>query len=106
MSTIEVAQPTTAPAILDPRVERGAAMLDERLPGWEHEIDLDNFVLHSPCKCIFGQLGGGEYFDGAKRVGFPAGDAHGTFSATFSDYALMEQDWRLAILARRMEAKP
>jgi len=37
-------------------VERGAALLDERLPGWEDRIDLDKLDLSSTCNCVVGQL--------------------------------------------------
>jgi hypothetical protein len=41
------------------RVARGAAMLDERRPGWFHRIDPGVLDLQSGCACIIGQL-----FDG------------------------------------------
>src|SRR5690606_6748890 len=39
------------------RVQKGAAFLDEILPGWHQIIDLDTLNLASGCKCICGQLG-------------------------------------------------
>jgi hypothetical protein len=38
------------------RVERGAALLDERLPGWAKQIDLTILDLSSGCDCVLGQL--------------------------------------------------
>lgn len=38
------------------RVARGAAMLDEKRPGWAAEIDLSVLELAYPCHCVLGQL--------------------------------------------------
>lgn len=40
-------------------VERGAAFLDEKLPGWEDKIDVERLNLESTCGCVVGQLHGG-----------------------------------------------
>jgi hypothetical protein len=37
-------------------VDRGAALLDEREPGWAEKIDLDTLDLSSSCGCVLGQL--------------------------------------------------
>ena len=37
-------------------VDRGAAFLDEKLPGWEDQIDLEQLDLSSRCNCVLGQL--------------------------------------------------
>lgn len=39
------------------RIERGTALLDEKRPGWWHEIDLELLDIDSRCGCILGQLG-------------------------------------------------
>src|SRR5688572_21756971 len=71
----------------DEQISRGMVLLDERVPGWEHRIDLERLRL-SECKdCVVGQLFGGEptllgdtpilddgygidfYTDGAYRLG-------------------------------------
>ena len=41
-------------------VERGAALLDDRRPGWFNEIDLDTLNIEMPGECVIGQLYGGE----------------------------------------------
>lgn len=38
------------------RVAKGAATLDEILPGWERKIDLEHLYLESACDCVLGQL--------------------------------------------------
>lgn len=38
------------------RIEKGMALLDERLPGWERKIDLGTLDLQSGCDCVLGQL--------------------------------------------------
>lgn len=42
----------------DERVEAGAKMLDERLPGWRDWIDPDSLQLIDGCHCVLGQLFG------------------------------------------------
>jgi hypothetical protein len=37
-------------------VDRGIALLDEKVPGWEHRIDLDILKLSACHECIIGQL--------------------------------------------------
>lgn len=38
------------------RIEKGMALLDVRLPGWERKIDLGILDLQSGCDCVLGQL--------------------------------------------------
>jgi hypothetical protein len=52
-----------APVELDPnmqdvmlRVKRGAALLDERIPGWDQRIDLDTLRIADSGQCVLGQL--------------------------------------------------
>lgn len=40
----------------DERVKRGAALLDEKRPGWADEIDLDLLNLRSCTTCVLGQV--------------------------------------------------
>ena len=49
-------------------VERGAAMLDERLPGWRDHVDPDTLELEGECDCVLGQLFGG-YTEGEELLG-------------------------------------
>jgi hypothetical protein len=39
-------------------VARGAALLDEKLPGWDERIDLADLQLASCYRCVLGQLFG------------------------------------------------
>ena len=47
--------------ILRKNVTRGAAFLDENVPGWRARIDLENLALASPCDCILWQLFNNDY---------------------------------------------
>jgi hypothetical protein len=38
------------------RVTKGAALLDERVPGWPARIDLSRLDLSDGCRCALGQL--------------------------------------------------
>jgi hypothetical protein len=39
-------------------VDAGAALLDERLPGWRDAVDPTRLVLTDPCNCVLGQVFG------------------------------------------------
>jgi hypothetical protein len=43
---------TTIPA----NVERGAAFLDEHVPGWEKKVDIEVLSLANPSYCVLGQV--------------------------------------------------
>jgi hypothetical protein len=49
-------------------VEKGAAFLDERMPGWLDRVDVPNLDLGSCFRCVLGQLGG-SYHDERLRLG-------------------------------------
>ena len=113
------------------RVTRGAALLDEKRPGWAAKIDTDRLQLHDCLNCTLGQLDG-EYPHGRRALfgpeeaftGGPLWEAnherarqHG-FTIDRRDIEYSEDSdnedaqwdpltalWRSAILARR-EAKP
>lgn len=44
-----------------PSVQRGAALLDQAMPGWHDRIDTDRLDLRFTDRCVLGQLYGGEY---------------------------------------------
>lgn len=35
----------------------GAALLDERIPGWYNDIDIYSLDVSDACKCVMGQIG-------------------------------------------------
>ena len=49
---------TTEVKELRDKVRRGALLLDEIVPGWEHRVNLDTLQMHSSALCILGQLFG------------------------------------------------
>lgn len=104
-------------ATIPERVAKGAALLDEKLPGWVDRIDLDRLNVQSGCDCILGQefsgsatedapgfviglfgLFGGELTE-AMLHGFTIGGGYDTFPA-------LTREWRRVILARRGQADP
>lgn len=38
-----------------PRAARGAALMDEKRPGWRDRVDADRLQMCEPCGCIVGQ---------------------------------------------------
>jgi hypothetical protein len=49
------------------RVQRGAALLDARFPGWVDQVNLSTLNLASGCDCILGQRFG-DFAQGARLV--------------------------------------
>jgi hypothetical protein len=95
------------------RVARGAALLDEREPGWWERIDLGRLDLSSPCRCVLGQLNTDldrPYFpkwtDILERFGVGLRDefTHGFNvggGGTDAQFANLTAAWRELIEARR-----
>lgn len=53
-----LALPVLDPLSPDATAARGAAWLDERVPGWAERINPDWFTIASCTKCVLGQLFG------------------------------------------------
>jgi hypothetical protein len=87
------------PAVLSPAVERGAALLDEKCPGWAERVDVESLNIASMRRCILGQLYG-HYTTGRDRLELGIGSTYG-FDSHLRGYDELNQDWRLAILSRR-----
>ena len=86
-------------------VARGIALLDEKRPGWEDEIDIAQLNIMSATKCICGQLYGG-YQAGIDAFGGISGLTYGFASG--GDVAInnLNEAWREAIALRRLQRAP
>lgn len=56
------------------RVAKGVALLDEKRPGWEHELNLEILDIEDGSRCITAQLSGRKYGrdswrDGMEQLG-------------------------------------
>lgn len=117
------------PEPITERVAQGAALLDEKLPGWHERIDVGRLDLGDTCDCILGQefashpdvdvdndWSGTSPFDIGVRELFAApwyasagqAEAHG-FDAIgklgrMAEVDALTAEWRRVILARRSEA--
>ena len=90
------------------RVERGAALLDEKEPGWAARIDVGKFDIGSGCRCALGQLYG-RFHDGLYEV-FPSGEyqarsygfmwEEGDEDGEPSEIAALNDEWRRVIAER------
>lgn len=93
--------------------ERGAAFLDERLPGWADMIDLDTFNLETTCGCVVGQIESAQHprrrtptynrFDeGLDALGVTQAEAHryGFFGMNGGS---VDATWRRLIRARQTD---
>lgn len=100
VSTIvrEVGVPVV-PAVLDPRVVRGAELLDERMPGWADRVDVATLDMNCPHNCVLGQTAG--WIVARKWPDLATARDVGAHGFLFNDQL---QDWRLAILSRRTPA--
>ena len=78
------------------RVAAGAALLDERAPGWRAKIDLAVLDLDSDTSCILGQVFGG-YVAGLERLGGCRAVPHGfcvEYPPDGADAQQLTQAWR------------
>ena len=93
-------------------VARGAALLDQKRPGWAQQINISTLNLGSPCLCVLGQLyrsftrGWVLLTDGVAGQARPFGfDISGEESATTGGldspyYHLLQDAWIEAIADR------
>lgn len=93
------------------RAERGAALLDERRPGWWQGIDLGRLDIGSTCNCVVGQVYAAGGFGAFTRAlyalgvgGWDQDEEHG-FDAECSEYAELTAAWRDLVLSRRAAAE-
>lgn len=99
---------TPAEALAVQLVARGAALLDEKRPGWEKEINLNRLLMYEPCLCILGQLYG-MYYQGRDRLGIAmhGGGAFGFYvdfdSPPGLTYNLLTITWANLIIERRTQ---
>ena len=94
------------------RVSRGAALLDQRYPGWFTKIDLAHLDMSTNCLCVLGQVTGsyaastGELCPGtADWHGFMAAVHEASEESYDRAYAALDREWTQVILARRAEAE-
>lgn len=106
------------------RVQRGAALLDEKWPTWAQDIDLDTLDIESGMACMTAQYAqkhdlGAYWWSAIEPLGLADEDedyeAHGFNadrteqdygSASENAYSTLNRLWRDLILQRREEAQP
>lgn len=107
------------------RVQRGAALLDEKWPTWAQDIDLEKLDIQSGRNCVTAQfaqreLGGTYWFDALDHLGLTEGDdgsyiSHGFNAESYREERPYDQDeaytelntlWRDLIQERRAQAQP
>lgn len=94
--------------VLDPRVLKGAELLDTKCPGWADRIDLESFELSDPANCVLGQVYRTRrvdacfraYADGVYKLEVKPFE-YGFAVETFGEYESLQDDWQLAIQARK-----
>lgn len=99
MTTTTATRPS---AVIPGSAARGAAFLDEHVPGWADRIDLAALDLDSCTKCVLGQLFDGSYVHAvnALDLGFEAQCAHGfdlwsgaPLDEDYGNTAVTPEDW-------------
>lgn len=96
---------------VDERVAKGAELLERRYgPGWREKINPRTLRMDNACKCILGQLYGGEavnldesgYTYGIRRLRLRVAWAYGFVTEDFAaddakqdrEYKALEKAWR------------
>lgn len=77
------------------RAERGALLLDARLPGWHQRLNLNALRMANSCRCVLGQLHGnyGLGLDAVEAPHFLREDARGEFAVEHGFTLPDEPDW-------------
>lgn len=83
------------------RVARGAAWLDENMPGWEQKVDLAKLDLYNCLQCILGQVSNVRF--GYLRIVLSMGEdwaiLHG-FNDHCGNMSLLNEAWTTLIKER------
>jgi hypothetical protein len=102
--------------LISARVANGAALLDEKEPGWYSQIDTDVLDLEHPCGCVLGQTWDGyaepweSPYEAHLEKLFTGRGGRGEWSAAYGFSLLYTEggafdaltaEWRRVILARR-----
>ena len=96
-------EPASGGGPFDERVARGAAVLDEAVPGWDAHIDLAYLDMRHPSDCVLGQTFDNATF-GMTMLGLDDGAPYGfELNANEGDEAwrALDDAWRSLILNRR-----
>ena len=93
------------------RVQRGAKLLDKKMPGWEDKIHWQLWMW-SNSSCVLGQTFG-NYFQGLQALGLPLDQAvelgftqkedGGTWSQRAASWSKLGQYWEREIKKRRQK---
>jgi hypothetical protein len=74
-------------------VDNGAALLDERLPGWRAYVDADTLTLASGCDCVLGQLFG-SYYKGLAVLDIDDPARFGFYKPSRTTWERLTEAWR------------
>ncbi len=93
------------------RVGAGARYLDQRLPGWPRQIDLDKLQISAARSCVLGQIYG-DYGSGveelclggrkAVELGFFTRESDHAGEAACREYSELTELWREEVARRRL----
>src|SRR5579859_4505816 len=96
---------------------KGAALLDERMPGWAAKVDLDTFQIMSTERCILAQVYDSDYWSGKNELFTEDELDVPTFDATYPPYAFgfdyysggaspasLDAEWRELVSERQSKA--
>lgn len=96
---------------IEESVALGAALLDERLPGWSEQVEIEELNMVSGAYCVLGQVFG-DYLDGVADLWESAmNDVHRTDLAIEhgfdteggnDDYELLRAEWTEQVARRRL----
>ncbi len=93
------------------RVAQGAALLDEKLPGWAGRIDIGTLRMRDTCQCVLGQLFAIDpeeddgYWAGLRDLDIPnrpvrIPESYGFAAADPGDYRALDDEWIRVITER------
>jgi len=81
--------------IAEEKAAKGAALLDERLPGWRSMVAPESLQLRWCSTCVLGQLFG-DYKRGIDALGLSDREAreHGFYTGRYTTWERLTRAWR------------
>jgi hypothetical protein len=96
------------------RIQKGATLLDQKLPNWHLQINLEHFHMNWCFSCIIGQLFTEGYIQGITSLGLnltnidDSQQEHGFeaygYEDTEKEYQQLTNAWLIEIVKRRQAA--
>ena len=84
--------------VIQQRVNRGAKLLDDRRPGWHHEVDPDTIEAACTTHGVLGQLYDGDLTAACAALGLDSGDFGRSDFVTDEEFITASHGWAMTLV--------